>query len=68
MRAPPVRWTPLRKRAVLDAISQGDVLEAWAQAAWGVSADELAQWRAAYAERGLAGLSVRADPQDVGPW
>lgn len=53
-----MRWTAARKAAVLDAIAATPEASSSIMAEHGLSAEELAQWIAARAERGDRGLRV----------
>ena len=52
----PVRWTARLKRKVLLDIDAGCLTEARALRFYGISAEELAEWRQRFAVHGSAGL------------
>lgn len=54
----PVRWTARLKRKVLLDIEAGSLSEANARRFYGISTEELAEWRLRYAAEGAAGLMV----------
>lgn len=54
------RWTPLQKADICFALARGFVTTPELVAAHGLSEDEIADWLAAYASGGAAGLKQPA--------
>jgi len=52
----PCRWTTKRKAAVVTAVDQGVLSAEEACTRWGLTEEELAGWRAAFAVYGRTGL------------
>ena len=52
------RWSPQRKAGVLREIDDGTLAEADAIKKYGLSIEELYEWRQKHAAQGLAGLYV----------
>ena len=52
------RWTPRRKRLVLEAIFAGELSVTEACARWDLSLEELQSWQRDYQRYGLAGLKT----------
>ena len=59
----PMRWTMRIKAEVVTAVAQGVLSAEAACARWGLTAEELGSWRAAFAVHGRKGL--RATRRDA---
>ena len=53
---PVLRWSPLRKQAVLRAVAVGQITVEEACAHYALSVSELAGWTANYRKHGIVGL------------
>lgn len=57
------RWTPMRKAQVIDQVESGNLSIDAACALYGMSEDELAEWRRRYVDGGVRGLSALRQPR-----